>query len=152
MPDGRLRLTAVAAMGMTLAVLASGCASTATPRSGSSGSPTSGGRSGYGYGVGGSPTPTATQSGGPGPVAMTVSQINYKFTPSTFTVKSGATIAVKDANPTTPHTFTIQGKGIDVTNNPGESHDVKIDLPPGTYSFVCRFHAAMGMKGKLTVT
>jgi len=80
-----------------------------------------------------------------------VTQTNFQFTPSSFTVGKGDTITVKDATTGTPHTFTISGQGIDVTNNPGQSQPVVIDLPPGTYPFMCRFHASQGMTGTLVV-
>jgi hypothetical protein len=54
--------------------------------------------------------------------------------------------------PTTPHTFTVQGTKIDVTNDGGASQDVTIDLKPGTYPFLCRFHQSLGMTGTLVVT
>ena len=50
-----------------------------------------------------------------------------------------------------PHTFTIQGKGIDVVNQAGQSQKVKIDLAPGTYTFICTFHVNLGMQGTLIV-
>jgi plastocyanin len=34
---------------------------------------------------------------------------------------------------------------------PGQTWDLLVDLPPGTYTFVCDPHAAMGMVGTLTV-
>jgi plastocyanin len=74
------------------------------------------------------------------------------FTPSKLTVKSGSTIEVKNSNPNTPHTFTVTGQSIDITNNGSQSQTVVINLPPGTYPFVCRFHEGLGMKGTLTVT
>jgi plastocyanin len=33
----------------------------------------------------------------------------------------------------------------------GQSHDVQVTMAPGTYHFQCDPHAAMGMKGTLTV-
>jgi hypothetical protein len=47
----------------------------------------------------------------------------------------------------TAHTFTVTGQGIDIETMPGKTTKVTIDLPPGTYAFVCRFHESMGMKG-----
>ena len=41
---------------------------------------------------------------------------------------------------------------IDVTNPGGSSQVVTIDLPAGTYPFICRFHVSSGMKGTLVVT
>jgi hypothetical protein len=49
------------------------------------------------------------------------------------------------------HTFTVTGQGIDIETLPGKTAEVTIDLPPGTYPFVCRFHEPMGMKGTLVV-
>ena len=98
-------------------------------------------------------TPTSVQSSSPsgGTAVVTVNQVNYEFSPSTFSVSQGDTIAVKDATTGTPHTFTIEGKGIDVVNDPGQTQTVTITLPPGTYPFICRFHSSLGMKGTLTV-
>jgi plastocyanin len=59
---------------------------------------------------------------------------------------------VKNSNPTTPHTFTVTGQSIDITNDAGQSQTVTINLPAGTYPFICRFHQGLGMKGTLTVT
>ena len=101
-------------------------------------------RGGYG-GYGGQST------GGGGSSVATVGQVNFSFDPAEIAVKSGATITVDNTSPGTPHTFTIPGSDIDVTNDGGASQDVKIDLPPGTYEFVCRFHESSGMTGTLTV-
>jgi plastocyanin len=73
------------------------------------------------------------------------------FDPSTFSVKTGDTIAVSNVG-SVPHTFTITGEGINVRNDPGTSQDVTIDLAPGKYPFICTIHVASGMKGTLTVT
>ena len=144
---------------VVLVVLATACASsgsTTVPGSGSSnpvvtspGSSSGGGGGGYGqggYGGGGG------GGGGGGASTMTVTQANYTFSPSTFTVASGDTITVKNGTPSTPHTFTIDGQDVDVTVSPATSQDVTIDLPAGTYPFFCRFHQAEGMTGTLTVT
>ncbi len=72
------------------------------------------------------------------------------FSPTELKVKQGDTITVKNVS-SMPHTFTINGKGIDVVNQPGQTKNVTIDLPPGTYEFICRFHVSSGMKGTLVV-
>jgi plastocyanin len=101
------------------------------------------------------PATTAAAGGGSGGTsggsAQTVSQANYTFSPSTFSVKSGDTITVKNTTPDTPHTFTITGQSVDVTLDPNTSQKVKIALPAGTYPFICRFHESQGMTGTLTV-
>ncbi len=73
------------------------------------------------------------------------------FTPTTVTVPHGSTITVNNSS-SIPHTFTVSGQGIDVTNPGGSSQAVTIDLPAGTYPFICRFHVSSGMKGTLVVT
>jgi plastocyanin len=78
-------------------------------------------------------------------------QPERKFSPANLSVNQVDTIAVKDATTGTPHTFTIEGKGVDVVNDAGQTQTVTIDLPPGTYPFICRFHSSLGMKGTLTV-
>jgi plastocyanin len=86
-------------------------------------------------------------------VGVTVQQGagGFVFAPSTLTVKMGDSLAVTNVG-TASHTFTITGKGIDVVNSPGQSQNVTINLAPGTYQFICRFHVNLGMKGTLTVT
>ena len=145
----KLTKTAMAIGVAGLVLTGCGKSSTATPGSGST--TTSGGGI---YGGGGTTTPpsTAPSPTGGGSAAPTISQINYQFSPSTLTVKSGSTLAVKDATTGTPHNFTVTGKGIDVTNAAGQTQTVTISLPPGTYAFFCKFHVSMGMKGTLTVT
>jgi plastocyanin len=113
--------------------------------------PSSGGGNGYGhggYGNGGG----GGGGGGTAASALTVIQQNYAFSPSTPKVASGDSITVRNGTTDTPHTFTVEGQDIDVTVGPGTSEDVKIDLQPGTYPFVCRFHESQGMTGTLTVT
>jgi plastocyanin len=128
-----------------------GGSATAAPSATSSGSG-GGGGGGYGHGgYGGGGGGGGEESSGGGPSALTVSQGNYLFSPTTPKVASGDTITIKNGTPETPHTFTVEGEEIDVTVDPASSQDVVIDLPRGTYPFFCRFHQAMGMTGTLTV-
>jgi plastocyanin len=100
-----------------------------------------------------SSNPAPAGSGSSGAAGVTVQQGagGLVFAPATFSVKKGETINVTNVG-TASHTFTITGKGIDVLNNPGQSQTVTINLAPGTYDFICRFHVSSGMKGTLTVT
>ena len=91
-------------------------------------------------------------SKGGGPSVLTVKQANYSFSPATIKVASGDTITLHNTAGSTPHTFTVEGQDIDVTNDGGQSQKVKIGLPPGTYAFFCRFHQSQGMTGTLQVT
>ena len=153
---------AVAAGGLTLALLGAACANsegganagaggyTSSPVATGGGGAYGGGGGAYGGGHGG--TTGTTGSGGAGTSVLTLTQVNYQFTPATITVAQGDTITVADTNPSTPHTFTITGTDIDVANDPMGSQDVTIDLAPGAYDFFCRFHKSQGMTGTLTVT
>ena len=91
-------------------------------------------------------------TGASGSAAVNVTQNNFVFEPNKVTVKSGTTISVQNLNGTIPHTFTIKNTNINVVNDHGQTSQVKIDLPPGTYEFFCRFHVSLGMKGTLVVT
>ena len=96
---------------------------------------------------GGAPQPTASASG-----SLTLQQGagGFVFSPADLTVKKGDTVAVTNVG-TAAHTFTVSGQSIDITNDPGQTTAVTVDLPPGSYPFICRFHAQLGMRGTLTV-
>jgi len=82
----------------------------------------------------------------------TVSLSNYQFSPADLEVASGTVLEVVNANRRTPHTFTVVGEDVDVELGPIESETTDIDLEPGTYDVICRFHEGLGMTGTLTVT
>jgi plastocyanin len=137
-------------MGAALAagLVVTACAkSTPTSSGASSSSPTDSGggtRYGGGYGGGGgiTPLPANTVQQGAG---------GLRFDPAKITVKQGVTLTVTNVG-TTDHTFTVVGTNIDIVNAKGASQTVAIDLKPGTYPFICRFHVNLGMKGTLVVT
>lgn len=85
-------------------------------------------------------------------MALVVSLVNYQFDPARISVASGTSIELKDTNPQTPHTFTVQGSDIDVALDPQSSATVEIALDRGTYDVICRFHEAQGMTATLVVT
>ena len=143
---------------VVLALVAAACGSKAAANEGASGggggtttSPTTGptgssGGNGYngggGYGSGGGGMTATTVMEGPGN--------SYTFSPSTVKVNEGRTITLENVSDDA-HTFTVIGQSIDIETLPGKTSHVAIDLPPGTYRFVCRFHRSMGMKGLLLV-
>jgi plastocyanin len=154
----------MAAGALALALLGAACADSGSEGGGAdagsggdsaspaaTGSGGSGGGGGYGSGYGGGTATGSSGSGDAGSSVLTLTQVNYQFSPAKITVKQGDTITVSDTNPRTPHTFTVSGTDIDVANEPMGSQDVTIDLEPGTYDFLCRFHEAQGMTGTLTV-
>lgn len=157
----RSRATVVAVCALTLVGTAcasgGGAAAGATSGSGSIGSTgSSGGGGGYGrgdYGYGSTGATGSTGAMGGGAAAdLTVTAINYRFDPVDITVSSGDVIEVRDTNPQTPHTFTVTGTEIDLAVDPQSSGTVTIDLDPGTYDVVCRFHGStQGMTATLTV-
>lgn len=132
---------------VVLALAAAACGKTATANAGGGGSSGSGsGGSGYGGGGG-------YAGGGGGMMAITVLEgpnDGFSFSPSSLTVDQGQTITLANVSDAA-HTFTVTGQGIDIETMPGKTDTVTIDLPPGTYPFVCRFHESMGMKGTLVV-
>ena len=108
------------------------------------------------------PTPTPTPSMAPSP-STSVPPSNtgtktvvegpgnsFAFMPSTITVKQGATLKLDNVSDTA-HTFTVTGQGIDVETQPGQTSQLTIDLKPGTYPFICRFHQSLGTTGTLMV-
>ena len=100
-----------------------------------------------------SPTPSPSY-GMPSPNTKTVIEgpgNSLAFMPSTINVKRGTMLTLKNVSDAA-HTFTVTGQGIDVETQPGQSSQVTIDLKPGSYPFVCRFHESAGMVGTLVVT
>jgi plastocyanin len=95
-------------------------------------------------------TPGPPETSDIGSTGVTVSATNFQFTPTDPTVASGETIVFRDAHPSTPHSFTVDGTDIDAVASGMQSVDVVIDLDPGEYDFHCRFHSQM--QGTLTVT
>jgi len=104
----------------------------------------------------GEQTPVATGATGPtggddeGSGAATVQANNFSFDPSELEVPAGTEIEVRNGNANTPHTFTISDTQIDVELGGLGSEIVVLDLDPGTYDFLCRFHPQM--TGTITVT
>jgi plastocyanin len=137
-----------------LALVATACGNGSGASDGGGGGAYGGGGGGYASSRATPTDATSSDSGGTteGSGGKTLTQVNYQFTPSNLKVRQGDTITVSDTNPTTPHTFTVEGTDIDVANDAQSSQEVTIDLDPGSYAFFCRFHRAQGMEGTLTVT
>src|SRR5439155_21274191 len=82
---------------------------------------------------------TPTASGSAAAASLVQGAGGLVFTPSELSIKRGAKILVSDES-FFQHTFTIPGTRIDVINDPGQFQTVTIDLPAGTYPFVCTIH------------
>ena len=135
-----------------------GSSSSTTGTSGASGSSGASGGSSSGYGrYGGGGNGSNGDSGsmgsgdnGGGNEEIDITANDFAFDPTSFSVKSGAELYLKNANANTPHTFTIDGTDVDVSLEPLKTEDIEIDLDPGTYDWHCKIHPQM--TGTLTVT
>lgn len=97
-------------------------------------------------------TTGATGSTGEKDADVSVSLNNYLFDPATVRVSTGDVVAVRNANAKTPHTFTVVGEDVDLELAPLTTETTTIDLAPGTYQLICRFHESLGMKATLKVS
>ncbi len=91
------------------------------------------------------PTEAATSPAG-GALVMR----DNEFVPSSFIIEAGSEITLRNEGQA-PHTFTIEGENVDHEVQAGETETESLELEPGTYDLVCRFHEAAGMTGTLTV-
>ena len=104
---------------------------------------------------------TSAPSAAPTPVpsgVVALSAKEYEFIPGTVTVPAGAvTFAVTNAG-TENHEFEVmagdQSLGKIDAFARGETEQLSVELPAGSYTFICRLngHDILGMKGTLTVT
>jgi len=84
---------------------------------------------------------------------VTVELVDDAFRPITVGAKGGLPIRLRLSNRGIQHhTFTDESAGIDVEVAPGKSETVTVPaLPAGANRFfLCRFHEASGMKGKIS--
>ncbi len=101
---------------------------------------------GGGSGGGGSVTNAPATSA---PKSVHVQIKDFDYAPKTVTVKAGGSVTWTNHD-AAPHTSTAKGdSGFDTgTINKGQSKRIRFDKP-GTYSYVCLFHAFM--VGKVVV-
>jgi plastocyanin len=143
-----------------LSVVAAACGSDANDATGggSGGSPSPGSMDGSGsmggggrYGSGDDMTGSTGAAGGGAKADVSASVNDYLFMPKTVKVDGGDALEVRNGNARTPHTFTVVGEDVDLELAPLTSKTTTIDLAPGTYQLICRFHEQLGMKGTLQV-
>jgi plastocyanin len=146
-----------------LSVLAAACGDDANDAGGSMGAGPTGataatgatdsGDPGAGSLYGGSNGMTgATGATGAKDADVSVSLNNYLFDPGTVKVGTGDVVAVRNDNARTPHTFTVVAEDVDLELAPLTTETVTIDLAPGTYQLICRFHESLGMTATLKVS
>jgi plastocyanin len=113
-------------------------------------------------------TPSAAAPQGevkPGPggkiieVDMTTDETSSRFTPSEITARKGDVIRYTlkvgvhnvDFYPDSNAVKMGLPPSSEMLQLPGQTHDMLVTMEPGTYYFHCDPHAALGMKGHVTV-
>jgi len=129
---GRFRFAAVAVS--VLAMVAAGCGGDGAD---GDASPT---------GADAPPTETAADDPAGGGVTMA----DLSFSPDPIQATQGDELALRNDDGV-PHTFTVTDTDIDVEVAAGASGAATVDLEPGTYDVICRFHEASGMTATLEV-
>jgi plastocyanin len=108
-------------------------------------------------GLGSAVVPSPAPPPKPGVQQVQVTGVDFKFQPSTISIKAAKKIDVvfRNASSSSPHTFTIEGgPSFELKAEPGGSESgVLRGLRPGTYQFICSIpgHVQLGMKGTLVV-
>jgi plastocyanin len=75
---------------------------------------------------------------------------DHFFEPASVTAPSGAVLVLTNEGGFA-HNFSVENEDIGEDVAVGQSKRVPLELPPGVYDFVCRFHEVRGMVGVLTV-
>ena len=78
-----------------------------------------------------------------------VSASNYSFKPKTLTIQKGQKVTWKWVNGR--HTVTFKQGSFDKTLSKGHPRASRTFKKAGTFKYVCRFHTALGMRGKVVV-
>jgi plastocyanin len=84
---------------------------------------------------------------------LSVDLQDFSFKPTFIKVDPGATIKVSLTNTgKAPHTFTVEGTGVNTELQPGKSGTATVTAPKtGVVAFSCNFHKSMGMQGAFVV-
>jgi plastocyanin len=86
----------------------------------------------------------AAQAGG-----GTVKASNFNFKPRTITIQKGQKVTWKRVNGR--HTVTFVKGSYDKTLNKAHPRRARTFKRRGTFKYYCRFHRALGMRGKVVV-
>ena len=100
------------------------------------------------------PCPTGSPDAGAGAMTVTIESVDIDFIPAEVRIPANTDVTVRlPNNGQIPHNFTIDELDINVTFQAGESPEVVINAPPGTYYYFCNIpgHAPAGMDGNLVV-
>ena len=78
---------------------------------------------------------------------------SFEFDPVTISVKAGERIRLTITSTDIYHTFTLPELGVDVPISGGQTKTVEfVADKTGTFTFVCKPHEGLGMKGTLEVS
>ncbi len=106
---------------------------------------------------GSSGTKSSPSTSGGGSSAVKLSATEFKFNPSTPSVKKGKVSFTITNDGQTVHALEVEGPGGEVKTGavqPGQSKTIKVDLSKdGKYEFYCPIdgHKQQGMKGEVSV-
>ena len=82
--------------------------------------------------------------------SVSIGAADFQFDPDTITVAAGGTVEVTNEGDA-KHNFSAQDAGIDEDVDVGGSTTVDLaDVEPGTYDFICKYHAD-SMTGTLEI-
>ena len=102
-----------------------------------------------------SPESDGQQTDGEGSQAISLTMVDIAFEPTELTIPAGVDVTIELKNDgVLPHNFAVPSEGIQSEDFPsGASGSVTINLPAGSYEFICSVpgHADAGMRGTLTV-
>jgi glucose/arabinose dehydrogenase/plastocyanin len=99
-------------------------------------------------------TPAPVGDTGTTAESVTIEAVDIAWNPNQLTIPANTDITVTVTNNGAAlHTFVVEAQGIKLELAPGETKEVVINAPAGTYQFICDVpgHAAAGMVGTLTV-
>ncbi len=89
-----------------------------------------------------------------GNVEATIRESDNAFSPLCLIVLGGQGLEILNRG-TALHNFSIEGTAVDLDTRPGEAtrtEPLATVLEPGTHKFICKYHAADGMRGEITLT
>lgn len=103
----------------------------------------------------GSSPVTGDEQAPAGATTVAIEMTEMSFDPTEFTIAADTDVTIELSNVgILPHSFAIPSEGIESDEfSSGASGTITINLPAGTYEFICDVpgHAASGMIGTLTV-
>ena len=100
------------------------------------------------------PCPTGMPDAGAAPTVVTVESVDIDFIPAEVTIPANTDVTfILPNNGRIPHNFSIDELDVSVTFQAGETKEVVINAPAGTYEYYCNIpgHTPAGMVGTLTV-